>query len=29
MSRHQPWEMSLLAGSFMVENVRSTAVRRA
>ncbi len=29
MSRHQPREMSLLAGSLMVENVRSTAVRRA
>jgi hypothetical protein len=29
VSRHQPREMSLLAGSFMVEYVRSAAVRRA
>ena len=29
MSRHQPREMSLLAGPFMVEKLRSAAVRRA
>src|ERR1700686_2540085 len=29
MRRHQPWLMSLLAGSLAVEKVRSAAVRRA